>query len=92
MDVNHSIFQFGSSEVITLLVLGIGFTAWLIRLESKTINTERNHLQIIVEVKEIRARHDLVSEKLAESMSYIREALAEIRGRLTSKEEKKNNN
>jgi hypothetical protein len=84
----HEFFKIGLSEVVTLLVLGIGFTAWLIRLESKTLNTERNQVQLIVEVKEIRARHDVVSEKLAESMSYIREALAEIRGRLSFKDDK----
>lgn len=88
MDGTHSIFQIGLSEVITLLMLGIGFTGWLIRLESKTLNTEKSQEQISLEVKEIRIRHDVVSEKLAESMSYIREALAEIRGRLSFKEEK----
>ena len=84
----HELLKIEPNEVIAILLLLIGFTAWLIRLEAKTLNTERYQVQMNVEVKEIRIKHDLVSDKLAESMGYIREALAEIRGRLAMKENK----
>lgn len=82
-----SVIQIGLTEIVTLLSVFIAVTAWLIRLEAKNLANEKAVLSNNDEMKELRARHDGLSEKIGDSLTFIREALAEIRGRLSIKDD-----
>lgn len=76
-------------ESVTMLVLsGIGFIVWLVRLEGKLSAVEEANNRTQKDVDELRIKHDALDSDLVKQLTEIKITLAKIEGFMASIKEK----
>lgn len=65
---------------IELIISGVAFVAWLIRLEAKVLAAEKDNTKLETEVELLRSKHEALDSKVLEKIAQLREDIAEIKG------------
>jgi len=60
----------------------LGIVIWLIRLEGRVIQGDRDHSETTKQIDILRTKHDSLDSKVVEELARVRESLARIEGAL----------
>lgn len=75
-----------TTELILSLAGGaLTFIVWLVRLEARIKQTERDIFEAIKDVDILRARHEDLDSRVLRELMEVKQALARIEGRLEIK-------
>lgn len=58
----------------------LGIVIWLIRLEGRVIQGDRDHAETTKQIDILRTKHDSLDSKVVEELARVRESLARIEG------------
>ena len=58
----------------------LGIVIWLIRLEGRVIQGDRDHSETTKQIDILRTKHDSLDSKVVEELARVRESLARIEG------------
>ena len=75
-----------STELILSLAGGaLTFIVWLVRLEARIKQTERDVFELVKDVDILRTRHEDLDSRVLRELMEVKQALARIEGRLEIK-------
>lgn len=75
-----------TTELILSLAGGaLTFIVWLVRLEARIKQTEKDVFEAIKDVDVLRARHEDLDSRVLRELMEVKQALARIEGRLEIK-------
>lgn len=75
-----------NTELILWLAGGaLTFIVWLVRLEARIKQTERDVFEVVKDVDILRTRHEDLDSRVLRELMEVKQALARIEGRLEIK-------
>lgn len=75
-----------SSELMSAVMSGIAVVVWLVRLEGRIKQAEKDIISTFQEIDHLRVKHEALDSRVLNELMEVKQSLARIEGRLDTRD------